>query len=235
MRLRDVCGAGWRGSTWRRKRWNGKNGELTRLPGADLRELVGDLRRREWHFAHVILCSVFNPQPSDQHYKQFQKLLPSKKKTPLTSPEEQRWFSFESFLELMGLATLNQEDSGGLYALHAHINHSCEPNAMVSLFIDGADIRPATYQDHSPRQAQMLSHVIHHHPMHLASAAPQNKRSSRGARSILAKRFASLTSTTRCPDRSGGRCFGSFTVFGVHVRNVNGRRVRRSSWRMVMG
>ena len=42
------------------------------------------------------------------------------------------WSSFDTFLELLGLASINQEDSGGLYALHAHLNHSCEPNMMAS-------------------------------------------------------------------------------------------------------
>jgi hypothetical protein len=96
------------------------------------RELVGDIRRREWRFAHTLLSTVLNPQSDEQNYKPFQKLL-SKKTIPLADDEQHRWFSFTSFLELMGLAALNQEESGGLYALHAHINHSCEPNLMVSL------------------------------------------------------------------------------------------------------
>lgn len=101
---------------------------------ADDRELVGELRRREWLFVHTLLTSALNPQPEEPHYKHFQKLVASRRKsklTPLTDAEERRWFSFESFLEIMGLATLNQEESGGLYALHAHINHSCDPNIMV--------------------------------------------------------------------------------------------------------
>ncbi|ORY23564.1 hypothetical protein BCR39DRAFT_348737, partial [Naematelia encephala] len=42
--------------------------------------------------------------------------------------EQQRWFSFESFKKLWGLASINQEESGGLYILHSHLNHSCDPN-----------------------------------------------------------------------------------------------------------
>ena len=54
-------------------------------------------------------------------------------RSPKMSDEElQRWLSWESFLELLGLAGLNQESSGGLYALHAHLNHSCDPNVQVS-------------------------------------------------------------------------------------------------------
>ena len=102
------------------------------------REIIGDLRRREWHLVHALLSSALNPQPLEKYHKPFQKLVSSRqsrrtKPIPLTEAEQRRWFSFESFLDLMGLATLNQEDSGGLYALHAHVNHSCEPNLMVSL------------------------------------------------------------------------------------------------------
>ena len=87
------------------------------------------MRRREWHFAHTLFCTALNPKTSDTHYKAVHKLVARK---ILNDDDVDKWFSFESFLELMGLATLNQEDSGGLYALHAHVNHSCEPNLMVS-------------------------------------------------------------------------------------------------------
>ena len=80
------------------------------------------------------MLKALNPNPDDKAYKPFQKLLTRRRhsqSTPLTEEELQRWFSFESFLELLGLASINQEDSGGLYALHAHMNHSCEPNVSV--------------------------------------------------------------------------------------------------------
>lgn len=50
----------------------------------------------------------------------------------MTEEEEQKWFSYEAFLDLLGLVNINLEDSGGLYALHCHMNHSCEPNVQVS-------------------------------------------------------------------------------------------------------
>ncbi|WVR03175.1 hypothetical protein IAU60_000166 [Kwoniella sp. DSM 27419] len=97
-------------------------------------EFIGSPRLEEWHFTHMLLLKVLNPSPKDENHKPFQKLLTSKKKAkpvPLTKEEEDRWFSFEAFLQLLGLVGLNQEDSGGLYALHAHVNHSCEPNVQV--------------------------------------------------------------------------------------------------------
>lgn len=90
----------------------------------------------EWHLIHIMLINVLNPSPTHENYKSFQRLLISQhprrfRPVPLTEKEVKRWFSFESFLELLGLVGLNQEDSGGLYALHAHLNHSCEPNIQV--------------------------------------------------------------------------------------------------------
>jgi hypothetical protein len=70
--------------------------------------------------------------------------------SPLTDAETRRWFSYESFLELLGLASINQEDSGGLYALHAHLNHSCEPNMSVR-HIASADLRSRNGADPKAR------------------------------------------------------------------------------------
>lgn len=100
------------------------------------REMVGEPRQKEWAEAHNLLLKALNPPHTSPSYKSFQKLLSRHgKKTcqPLTTEEEERWFSSTSFLELLGLASLNQEDSGGLYRTHAHINHSCEPNLMVCI------------------------------------------------------------------------------------------------------
>ncbi|WVF66642.1 hypothetical protein IAT40_001383 [Kwoniella sp. CBS 6097] len=97
-------------------------------------EFIGQPRLEEWRMTHLLLVKVLNPAKYDDNHKPFIKLLTSKRKAkpvPLTQEEEERWFSFESFLELLGLVGLNQEDSGGLYALHAHLNHSCEPNVQV--------------------------------------------------------------------------------------------------------
>ncbi|KIY71842.1 SET domain-containing protein [Cylindrobasidium torrendii FP15055 ss-10] len=39
--------------------------------------------------------------------------------------------TFEGFLKGLGKMSLNLESHGGLYPLHSHINHSCEPNISV--------------------------------------------------------------------------------------------------------
>lgn len=100
-----------------------------------LREMTGEMQQKEWTESHMLLLNALNPPKSSKHHRSFQKLLSRHSRNPLqplTSEEEERWYSSSSYLELLGLASLNQEDSGGLYALHAHINHSCEPNLMVS-------------------------------------------------------------------------------------------------------
>lgn len=61
-----------------------------------------------------------------------QRMQLKKGSAPLTDDEIASWFSYERFLELIGMVNLNSEDAGGLYALHAHLNHSCEPNVTVS-------------------------------------------------------------------------------------------------------
>lgn len=94
-----------------------------------------DFTTRQWQLGHAALVAALNPPPESKTYKRFTQLLQSKAKgrkvTPLSSEEEARWFSYESFLELLGLVNINMEDSGGLYALHAHLNHSCDPNVQV--------------------------------------------------------------------------------------------------------
>jgi hypothetical protein len=74
---------------------------------ADDRPLVGQERLAAWHRMHDSLDVLQAP-----------------------------WVTWPMFLELYGLASLNQESSGGLYTLHSHLNHSCEPNVQVCLSRD---------------------------------------------------------------------------------------------------
>ncbi|ODN98455.1 protein lysine methyltransferase SET5 [Cryptococcus wingfieldii CBS 7118] len=96
-------------------------------------EYVAENRMKEWREFHALLIGALNPPQGHYNHRNFQKLVKTRRNNPkpLTEKEEQKWFSFGSFLELLGLVGLNQEDSGGLYALHAHLNHSCTPNIQV--------------------------------------------------------------------------------------------------------
>jgi hypothetical protein len=101
------------------------------------RPIIEETRMSDFHRAHTLLLGALNPAEADKstNAKTFRKLLRKRRKNlgPLSEKEEVRWFSFESFCQLLGLAGLNQEDSGGLYAIHAHLNHDCEPNVRVRL------------------------------------------------------------------------------------------------------
>lgn len=88
-----------------------------------------DFTTRQWKLAHESIVTALNPEP-------FTLAAPrstrgARKQRPLTDEEVSRWFSYESFLELLGMVNINLEDSGGMYALHAHLNHSCDPNIQV--------------------------------------------------------------------------------------------------------
>ncbi|WWC97460.1 hypothetical protein V866_004340 [Kwoniella sp. B9012] len=108
-----------------------------RVKEAERREwpYIAKDRLEEWRLTHLLILRALNPSNEEdpESYKSFQKFLSTKKKNipPLSKDEEERWFSFDSFLELLGLIGLNQESSGGLYALHSHLNHNCEPNLQV--------------------------------------------------------------------------------------------------------
>lgn len=91
-------------------------------------------REAKWKRYHQLLCDALNPEPASPHYSQLSRALTRLRKGSkgtLSETERHRWFSFDSFLELLGLVSINQESSGGLYALHCHLNHSCEPNIQV--------------------------------------------------------------------------------------------------------
>lgn len=98
------------------------------------RDVVGAARQRNWRHGHQLLVSALNPDSSQPESAAFSKALRRLARTRKTLDEEEtkRWFSYESFLQLLGMVSINQEDSGGVYALHSHLNHSCQPNVQVS-------------------------------------------------------------------------------------------------------
>lgn len=86
-----------------------------------------------WRMAHGVLLGALHPQTEPEQARLSKVLRRGGRKVePLSDEEEQRWFSYHAFLELLGMVNINLEDSGGIYALHAHLNHSCEPNVQVS-------------------------------------------------------------------------------------------------------
>ncbi|KAK0465228.1 SET domain-containing protein [Desarmillaria tabescens] len=55
----------------------------------------------------------------------------AKAKKPLGEQTKTELFSYEGFLRGLGRMSLNLESHGGLYLLHSHLNHSCDPNLSV--------------------------------------------------------------------------------------------------------
>ncbi|CAO1614042.1 unnamed protein product [Parajaminaea phylloscopi] len=53
-------------------------------------------------------------------------------------------FSWEGFMRALGRANLNLEAQGGLYCIHSHLNHSCDPNTEVHHPPNRRGIRQAT-------------------------------------------------------------------------------------------
>lgn len=115
---------------------------------SDDRQFIGEIRLREWEKVLRLITIALNPAPSTSEYKDFQHTLRRHSKhplKPLSEEEVDRWFSFDSFKQLLGLVGMNSEDSGGLYSLHAHLNHSCEPNVQVRSCLAITDIQGSQF------------------------------------------------------------------------------------------
>lgn len=95
----------------------------------DYRPHIAEIRTKELQHTHHLLVDALNPTHNNPSHYRSKRLI--RRSPELSEAEVDRWFSYDSFLNLMGLVSLNQESSGGLYALHAHLNHSCEPNLQV--------------------------------------------------------------------------------------------------------
>ena len=92
---------------------------------------------KEWQVASSLYLLTNRPYTGEQRLATWRTMHDSLyclQPADITDAEAERWFSWTSFLEMLGMAGLNQESSGGLYALHAHLNHSCAPNVQVRLY-----------------------------------------------------------------------------------------------------
>jgi hypothetical protein len=163
-----------------------------------LRSFVAENRHQEWRAAHELVTRTLNPGPEDTDFKPFQRLIGGSRRSrlePLSLEEEERWFSYQSFLELLGTVGINQEASGGLYALHAHLNHSCEPNLQVSLTrrICTEPDRSGTCPNPSLRQTPLPCPVTFPRRIRLESVGPTGSPYWQEERSSPARNCASPT------------------------------------------
>ncbi|PPQ95821.1 hypothetical protein CVT26_015930 [Gymnopilus dilepis] len=83
--------------------------------------------RGTWQKAYKLYIEAFKEPKSAQAKKKLDQIL----KNPLPPDVEAELFSYEGFLRGLGRMSLNLEAHGGLYALHSHLNHSCDPNISV--------------------------------------------------------------------------------------------------------
>ncbi|KAJ7835947.1 hypothetical protein B0H14DRAFT_3109925 [Mycena olivaceomarginata] len=92
--------------------------------------------RETWKAAFELFCTAFHrPRREDPPAKN----LPSEEKKvvtilrkPLPAEIEAALFDYDKgFLRGLGRMSLNLEAHGGLYTLHAHLNHDCAPNTSV--------------------------------------------------------------------------------------------------------
>ncbi|KAJ7630062.1 hypothetical protein DFH06DRAFT_1005634 [Mycena polygramma] len=93
--------------------------------------------RETWKAAFALFCGAFHrPRREEEGVK---KNLPDEEKKvaailrkPLPAEIEKALFDYDTgFLRGLGRMSLNLEAHGGLYTLHAHLNHGCTPNASV--------------------------------------------------------------------------------------------------------
>jgi len=55
-------------------------------------------------------------------------------KRPVPEDIKAKLFDFHKYLHALTSMSLNIESHGGIYVLHSHLNHSCDPNVSVRHF-----------------------------------------------------------------------------------------------------
>ncbi|KZS95674.1 SET domain-containing protein [Sistotremastrum niveocremeum HHB9708] len=80
-----------------------------------------------WKKAHSFHVAAFHEPSTAAEKKKLSKLI----RKPLPADLAQQLFDYDAYLEGLSRMSLNLEAHGGLYALHSHLNHSCQPNASI--------------------------------------------------------------------------------------------------------
>lgn len=84
--------------------------------------------REAWKRGHELLVQTFFDPPTADGKKKLKKII----RKPLSPELEKELLDYDTgFLSGIGLMNLNLENHGGLYVLHSHMNHSCQPNVSV--------------------------------------------------------------------------------------------------------
>ena len=81
-----------------------------------------------WKKAYTLFVQAFKEPKLPADEKKLARLL----KRPLPEAVAAEMFAYDTgFLRALGRMSLNLEAHGGLYVLHAHLNHGCDPNVSV--------------------------------------------------------------------------------------------------------
>ncbi|TCD61798.1 SET domain-containing protein 5 [Steccherinum ochraceum] len=86
--------------------------------------------RATWKKAFQLYKQAFYKPTQETDNKKLARLL----KKPLPEDVADELFGYDAFLRNLGRMSLNLEAHGGLYVLHSHINHTCDPNVSVRHF-----------------------------------------------------------------------------------------------------
>lgn len=84
--------------------------------------------RETWKAAHEAFLQAFREPLDTRERRSLAKIL--SKPIP-ESVSRELFVDYESFLFNLGRMSLNMEAHGGLYVLHSHLNHSCDPNVSA--------------------------------------------------------------------------------------------------------
>ncbi|KAJ6578825.1 hypothetical protein DFH09DRAFT_1148416 [Mycena vulgaris] len=91
--------------------------------------------RATWKSAFELFCRAFHRPRGEEAAKNLtdeEKKVAAVLRKPLPADVEAALFDYDAgFLRGLGRMSLNLEAHGGLYTLHAHLNHACAPNVSV--------------------------------------------------------------------------------------------------------
>jgi len=81
----------------------------------------------QWRNAFKLYVQAFKAPTSPTDARKLARIV----KKPIKGEIYQGLFQYDAFLRNLGKMNLNLEAHGGLYVLHSHLNHSCDPNISV--------------------------------------------------------------------------------------------------------
>ncbi|KIK57606.1 hypothetical protein GYMLUDRAFT_229170 [Collybiopsis luxurians FD-317 M1] len=80
-----------------------------------------------WRKAFGLYMQAFKEPEAPIDQKKLARII----KKPVKAEISQGLFQYDAFLRNLGKMNLNLEAHGGLYVLHSHLNHSCDPNVSI--------------------------------------------------------------------------------------------------------